>query len=111
MKKLLALALAAIMLLSLAAIAMADETLTVVTWDAGTTPYLIAQKDAFEASHPGVTIEYIDVASQDYAVKVGTMLSGGDSSDVVMIKEIDNLINWQAQGRAEPLSDYIAASN
>ena len=50
-----------------------------------------------------MTIEYVDVASQDYAVKTTTMLEGGDASDVFMIKEIDNLINWQAQGFAAPL--------
>ena len=110
MKKMLSVLLAAMMLLSLLAVpALADDqVLTVVTWDATTTPYLIAQKEAFEASHPGVTIEYVDVASQDYAVKTTTMLEGGDTSDVFMIKEIDNLINWQAQGFAAPLADYIA---
>ena len=110
MKKMLAVLLAVMMLISLLAVpALADDqVLTVVTWDATTTPYLIAQKEAFEASHPGVKIEYVDVASQDYAVKVTTMLEGGDTSDVFMIKEIDNLINWQAQGFAAPLADYIA---
>ena len=105
MKKMLSVLLAAMMMLSLLAVpALAeDQVLTVVTWDATTTPYLIAQKDAFEASHPGVTIEYVDVASQDYAVKATTMLEGGDTSDIFMIKEIDNLINWQAQGFAAPL--------
>ena len=106
MKKMLSVLLAAIMMISLLAVpAMAEENkvLTVVTWDATTTPYLIAQKEAFEASHPGITIEYVDVASQDYAVKTTTMLEGGDTSDVFMIKEIDNLINWQAQGFAAPL--------
>jgi len=104
MKKLLAVLLAAMMLvLAIPALAEGNQVLTVVTWDATTTPYLIAQKEAFEASHPGVTIEYVDVASQDYAVKTTTMLEGGDTSDVYMIKEIDNLINWQAQGFAAPL--------
>ena len=104
MKKMLAVLLAAMMLLmAIPALAEGDQVLTVVTWDATTTPYLIAQKEAFEASHPGVTIEYVDVASQDYAVKTTTMLEGGDTSDVFMIKEIDNLINWQAQGFAAPL--------
>jgi len=104
MKKLLAVLLAAMMLvMAISAMAEANQILTVVTWDATTTPYLIAQKEAFEASHPGVTIEYVDVASQDYAVKTTTMLEGGDTSDVYMIKEIDNLINWQAQGFAAPL--------
>ena len=110
MKKLLALVLAAVMLMSVLSFAAAEEkkTLTVVTWDATTTAYLAAQKEAFEASHPDVTIEYVDVDAADYPVKVGTMLSGGDTSDVVMIKEIDQVINWQAQGFAAPLNDYIA---
>ena len=111
MKKMLSVLLAAIMMISLLAVpALAEDAkvLTVVTWDATTTPYLVAQKEAFEASHPGITIEYVDVASQDYAVKTTTMLEGGDTSDVFMIKEIDNLINWQAQGFAAPLADYIA---
>ena len=57
MKKMLSVLLAAILVL-LAIPAMAeDQVITVVTWDATTTPYLIAQKDAFEAAHPGVTIE------------------------------------------------------
>ncbi len=113
MKKLLAMMLAAMMLVSLAGLSAADETktLTVVTWDATTTPYLIAQKEAYEATHPGVTIEYIDLASQDYALKATTMLEGSDKSDVYMIKEIDDIIKWQAQDFAEPLNDYVAKTN
>ena len=109
MKKLLALLLSGILLLSCVGFAAAEDnkTLTVVTWDATTTPYLIAQKEAYEASHPGVTIEYVDVASQDYAIKTTTMLSGGDKSDVFMVKELDDIIKWQAQGFAEPLNAYV----
>ena len=108
MKKLLSAVLAAIMLLTLAVPALAeDQVITVVTWDATTTPYLIAQKEAFEASHPGVKIEYVDVASQDYAVKATTMLEGKDTSDVFMVKELDDIIKWQAQGFAEPLNAYV----
>ena len=94
MKKLLALLLSGILLLSCVGFAAAEDnkTLTVVTWDATTTPYLIAQKEAYEASHPGVTIEYVDVASQDYPIKTTTMLSGGDKSDVFMVKELDDII-------------------
>ena len=112
MKKILALVLAVLMLLSAASLALAEDaqTLTVVAWDAETTPYLKAQKEAFEASHPGVTIEYVDVASQDYAVKASTMLSGGDSSDIFMVKEITDLLNWQEAGYEEPLNSYIEAS-
>ena len=110
MKKMLSLALALMLALTLVgACAEGKQVLTVVTWDATTTPYLLAQEAAFEAKYPEIDLQYIDVASQDYAIKVGTMLSGGDTSDVVMIKEARDIINWQAAGYAAPLSDYIAA--
>ena len=111
MKKFIALAMAVLMVFSMMSFAAADDqTLTIVTWDATTTPYLIVQKEAFEASHPGVTIEYVDVASQDYAVKTTTMLAGGDTSDIFMVKEITDNLKWQEAGYSEPLNAYMEAS-
>ena len=113
MKKLFSLVLTVAMVLSMACFASAEEntTLTIVAWDVGTTPYYQAQKEAFEATHPGVTIEYVDVASQDWDTKAGTMLSGGDTSDLFMVKQNINIMNWAQQGFAEPLTDYIAKDN
>jgi multiple sugar transport system substrate-binding protein len=111
MKKMLSVLLAAMLMMSLLAVpALAEgQVLTVVTWDTTTTPYLIAQKEAFEASHPGVTIEYVDAGTgNEYEVKVNTLLSGGDTSDVIMLKENDQVVKWQSQGFAAPLTDYIA---
>lgn len=109
MKKLLALVLVAMMALSLVSGAVAEEkqVLTVVTWDANTTPYLVAQEAAFEAAYPNVDLQYIDVASQDYGIKTSSMLSGNDTSDVFMVKEVSDIVNWSAQGFAEPLTPYI----
>ena len=109
MKKLLSLILAAMMLLSVASFAVAEEkqVLTIVAWDANTTPYLVAQEAAFEAAYPNVDLQYIDVASQDYAIKAGSMLSAGDASDVFMVKEVSDIVNWQAQGFAEPLTPFM----
>ena len=112
MKKLLCLALVALMALSMAAIASAEgTTVSIATWDVGTTPYLKAQKDAYEASHPDVTIEYIDLASQDYPTKAAAMLAANDTTDIFMVKEILDLHNWNEAGYVENLNDYIASSN
>lgn len=110
MKKILSLVLAAMMLLSVGSFAVAEEkqVLSVITWDANTTPYLVAQEAAFEAAYPNIDLVYTDVASQDYAIKVGTLLNGGDKTDVIMIKEINDLVTWSEQGFAAPLNDYIA---
>ena len=113
MKKLLALALVAMMALSLVSGAFAEEkqVLTVVTWDANTPPYLVAQEAAFEAAYPNIDLQYIDVASQDYGIKTSSMLSGNDTSDVFMVKEVSDIVNWSAQGFAEPLTPYIEKDN
>ena len=112
MKKLLSLVLAAMMVFGLMSFAAADDVkLTIVAWDANTTPYLTAQKEAYEASHPGVTIEYIDVSSQDYDTKVAAMLAGGDTSDIYMVKDIPALLNWYEAGYTENLNDYIAKAS
>ncbi len=110
MKKLLCLALALVMALSVMSFAAAEgnTTLTIVAWDVGTTPYLTAQKEAYEASHPGVTIEYIDVSSQEYDTKVAAMLAAEDTSDIFMVKDIPALMNWYNAGYALNLNDYIA---
>ncbi len=113
MKRTLALLLCVVMGCALLpSLALAEDiVITVATWDATTTPYLTATKEAYEASHPGVKIEYVDVASQDYHIKVGAMLSGGDTVDVVDIKELSNMETWSASGFIEPLDDLIAASS
>ena len=113
MKKFLALLMAAIMLLSVMSFASAEEqkVLTIVAWDANTTEYLADQKAAYEAAHPDVTIEYIDVASQDYEDKVFTMLSGGDTSDIFMVKTVTGMQDWIEAGFAEPLTPYMEACN
>lgn len=113
MKKLLALVLVAMMALSLVSGAVAEEkqVLTVVTWDANTTPYLAAQEAAFETAYPNIDLQYIDVASQDYGIKASSMLSGNDTSDVFMIKEVSDLVNWKTQGFAESLTPYMQKDN
>lgn len=111
MKKLVSMLLV-IMMAAMMVPAMAEGTTTlkVVGWDTGSAPYYKAIKDAYEASHPGVTIEYIDVASQDYNTKTSVMLSGKDSSDLFFVKELSDMQNWANEGFLVPMDEKIAAA-
>ena len=113
MKKLLALILSAVMALSMIGLASAEGNvvLKIVAWDVNTTTYYAAQKEAFEATHPGITIEYIDVSSQEYGTKASTMLAGGDTSDIFMVKGVPDLLNWDNAGYAEHLNPYMEKDN
>jgi multiple sugar transport system substrate-binding protein len=108
-KKTLAALLALVMVLGMAPLVLAEEptVIRVATWDATTTAYLITTKDAFEASHPGVVIEYIDCTSQEYNREVTTMLEGNIDVDVVDIKELSDMQNWAGSGHLEPLDGFI----
>ena len=56
---------------------LAEEvTLKWAIWDQETTQYWGDIKDAYEASHPGVTIEMVDLGSTDYMTVLATELSG-----------------------------------
>lgn len=113
MKKLLALLMSLMMVASLVpSFAMADDavTLKVTCWDVATTPYYEAIKAGYEAVNPNVKIEWIDIASQDYNTKVSTMLSGGDDSDIMIVKELSDLQNWLNAGFAVNLDEKIAAN-
>ena len=116
MKKALALLLVA--LISLSAVfaggssESADDgktTLTWAIWDYATTPYYDALIDAYEASHPDVNVEVIDLGSADYQTALQIQLSGGGSEfDVVAVKDIpgyNNLVKAGLLADLTPLAE------
>ena len=62
-------------------------TLTMTAWDIATSPYWQAVVDAYEAQNPNVHVELIDVSSAEYQDKVNIMLSGGDETDIITVKD------------------------
>ncbi len=112
MKKLVSALLCLTMLLSLAAVASADATtLTVACWDLAITPYYTAIKEGFEKANPDITIEYVDLASQDYNIKATSMLTGGDTTDLYCVKELSDMQNWAKEGFILSLNDSIKNNN
>ena len=115
MKKFVSLALTAMLMMTLipGIMAAAEETtvVKVASWDVygQAANYHEAIKAGFEAANPTITVEWIDLASQDYNMLATAMLSGGDTTDVFVIKELSDLQNWTDQGFIEPLDSYVAA--
>lgn len=81
-------------------------------WDKDLTAYYIPLIEAFEASHPGVKIELVDLGGSDYTTVLGTQLTGsGSNFDVVTIKDVPQYTTLVNKGVLEPLGDYIAKDN
>ena len=68
-------------------------TLKWAIWDKDTTAYWQALADAYQTANPNVTIEMVDLGSQDYMTVLATELSGeGSDFDVVTIKDVGLII-------------------
>ena len=93
----------------------ADETAEPVTlkwaiWDQSTTQYWDDLKSAYEAANPNVTIEMVDLGSQDYMTVLATELSGsGSDFDVVTVKDVPGYATLVQKNAIIPLDSYIAA--
>jgi multiple sugar transport system substrate-binding protein len=83
-------------------------TLTVSVWRMDRTPEFKALFDAFEATHPNVTIQPVDILADDYPEKVATMLAGGDTTDVLTMKNVTDYARYANRGQLLDLTDFVA---
>lgn len=66
-------------------------------------------KKAFEAKHPEIKVEYVQIPSSEYYTKVLTMIAGGTAPDVAMLG-MDKLGAWVPRGALQDLTPYIKKS-
>ncbi len=95
--------------LLLSGTALADTTLKFVSWqvdDAGTGDWWKAAIAAFEAAHPGVTVEFTKVERAAYADTMTTLFAGGQPPQIVHLASFE----YQAfaeNGWMENLSPWL----
>ncbi|HET7717812.1 MAG TPA: extracellular solute-binding protein [Bauldia sp.] len=93
-----------------------DVTLTVWDWKSGdpaAAPYFEKAKEAFEAAHPGVTIEYVMQPHDQYYTVLGTAVTARQGPDVVLLhggartkERTDALVNLD--GKVADIRDRLA---
>jgi multiple sugar transport system substrate-binding protein len=76
--------------------ARGKTTLTVSVWNYAQTPEFKALFDAFEKANPDITIQPVDILAANYEDKVTTMLSGGDSTDIITVKNLTDYAGYAA---------------
>jgi multiple sugar transport system substrate-binding protein len=82
-------------------------TLTVSAWNLDKTPEFNALFKAFEAAHPNVTIQPVEILADDYPEKVATMLAGGDTTDVLTMKNVIDYARYANRGQLLDLTDFV----
>lgn len=113
MKKLVALLLVALMVMSLVPV-MAEETVTLRWVGAGWNQNAKSEKiiAKWNEIHPDIKVEYIDMGTtvdDAYKVNLDTMISGGEVVDITYLTYGD-VYSRVINGGALPLDEYIAAA-
>ena len=83
--------------------------LTVSVWNYEGTPEFKALFDAYEAANPGVDIEPVDILADDYPQKVTTMLAGGDTTDVLTMKNVIDYSRYASNGQLQEINSVVDA--
>lgn len=90
------------------AFAADTETIKWALWDWDKTAYYQPLIAAYQAKHPNVKIDYVDLGSTDYQTMLSTQLTGGaDDLDVLTIKDIPGYANVVRAGQLEDLTGYM----
>jgi multiple sugar transport system substrate-binding protein len=82
--------------------------LTVSLWNYAKTPEFKALIDGFQAAHTDVQVKPVDILADDYPEKVTTMLAGGDTTDVITMKNVIDYARYGNRGQLAPLTDEVA---
>ncbi|WP_181011509.1 sugar ABC transporter substrate-binding protein [Streptomyces sp. SM10] len=80
----------------------------VALWNYKTTPEFKALIDGFEAENPGIDVQPVDILADNYPEKVTTMLAGGDTTDVLTMKNVTDYARYASRGQLLPLTDEAA---
>lgn len=63
---------------------------------------------AFEESHPGISVEYAPVDTNDYNATIQSQVESGTGPDLIMCRPFDVNRSWIEKGYFDPLSDLDA---
>ncbi|KKX33329.1 sugar ABC transporter substrate-binding protein [Rhizobium sp. LC145] len=83
-------------------------TLRWALWDWDKVAYYKPLIEAYQAKHPNVKFEPVDLGSQDYQQMISTQLTGGSKDiDIVTVKDVPGYANLVRAGNITDLSAFM----
>ncbi|CAN7710048.1 ABC transporter substrate-binding protein [Neorhizobium sp. LjRoot104] len=83
-------------------------TLKWALWDWDKVAYYKPLMAAYQAKHPNVKFESVDLGSQDYQQMIATQLAGGSKDiDIVTVKDVPNYANLVRAGSISDLTGFM----
>lgn len=82
-------------------------TLTISIWNYDKTPEFKALFTAFESKNPNIKIKPVDILADTYSDKLTAMLAGGDTTDVLTMKNVTDYARYGLRGQLQEISDLV----
>ena len=86
-----------------------STTLRISVWNYAQTPEFKALFDAFHTANPDITIEPVDILAANYEDKVTTMLAGGDTTDIITVKNLTDFGGYAQKKQLVGVNDLVKA--
>jgi ABC-type glycerol-3-phosphate transport system substrate-binding protein len=64
-------------------------------------------KAAFEAEYPQYEVEYVDLGSSDYLMRMDTMIAAGEHIDMVLSMDSPEYVSRAQEGMFLPIEEYL----
>lgn len=87
--------------------AAGKTTLSISVWNYAQTPEFKALFTAFEKANPDITIQPVDILAANYEDKVTTMLAGGDTTDIITVKNLTDYAGYAAKKQFVNVNDIV----
>ncbi|UNX53732.1 sugar ABC transporter substrate-binding protein [Georgenia sp. TF02-10] len=84
--------------------------LTVSVWNIEGTPEFNAEFDAYEEANPDIDIQPVDILADDYPEKVTAMLAGGDTTDVLTMKNVVDYARYASRGQLQDITELAESA-
>ena len=82
-------------------------TLRVAVWNLQQTTEFGALFSAFEKANPSITIQPVDILAANYEDKITTMLAGGDSTDIITVKNLTDYAGYAQKKQLVDVADVV----
>lgn len=87
--------------------APAKVSIKLAVWDYSVAPEYKETIDAFQKANPAIAVEPLEISSKEYSDKLTIMLAGGDTTDVLAMKDMPSYSGYVMRNQIVAIDELI----
>ncbi len=87
--------------------APAKTSIKMATWDFSLAPEYKETIEAFQKANPNISVEPLEISSKEYTDKLTIMLAGGDTTDVLAMKDMPSYSGYVMRNQIVAMDELV----